>query len=71
MKKKKKKLSKGGVLIEPTIAIVSDETQRGNYTGYTVCSKKLIELAQSQGKDGITLQGAIIDNDLVIKPKVP
>jgi predicted SPOUT superfamily RNA methylase MTH1 len=71
MKKKKNKIVMGGVLSNPTIAILSDEQQRGNYTGYSVSSKKLIELIESQNKEEITVQGSIIGHELVIKPKQP
>lgn len=69
MKNKKKKLAKGGVLSTPTIAILSSDQQRANYTGYSVSSKKLIELIESQNKDEIILQGSIIGVDLVVKIK--
>jgi hypothetical protein len=71
MKKKKNKLANGGVLTTPTITILSSEQQRGNYTGYSVSSKKLIELIESQNKEEITVHGSIVGHDLVIKPKEP
>lgn len=69
MKKKKKKLAKGGVLNTPTIVVLSSDQQRANYTGYSVYSKKLIELIESQNKDEIILQASIIGVDLFVKPK--
>jgi hypothetical protein len=69
MKKKKKKLADGGILIEPATMIVFKENQPGHYVGYTVPSKKLAELMQ--GKEEINLQGSIVGHDLVIKPKEP
>jgi|688.fasta_scaffold1432905_2 hypothetical protein len=69
MKKKKKKLANGGVLIEPATMIVFKEKQPGHYVGYTVPSKKLAELMQ--GNEEITVHGSVIGHDLVIKPKEP
>jgi hypothetical protein len=48
MKKKKKKLANGGILIEQATMIVFKEKQPGHYVGYTVPGKKLAELMQGK-----------------------